>query len=37
MNLFVYALAKCFYMYLNKKRDKEWNAMTEEVSKHAPY
>ena len=31
MNLCIYALAKLFYIYINKKREKEWNAMTEEV------
>lgn len=32
MNICVYLIAKAFYMYLNKSRDKVWNAMTEEVS-----
>lgn len=32
MNICVYLLAKLFYMWCNKKREKEWNAMTEEVS-----
>ncbi|CAH0053637.1 unnamed protein product [Clonostachys solani] len=31
MNICVYIIAKLFYMHLNKKRDKEWNAMTEET------
>lgn len=31
MNMCVYAGGKFFYMWLNKKRDREWNAMTEEV------
>lgn len=32
MNICVYLIAKAFYMWCNKKREKEWNAMTEEVS-----
>ncbi|GKT76622.1 major facilitator superfamily transporter [Colletotrichum tofieldiae] len=32
MNICVYLIAKLFYMWCNKKREKEWNAMTEEVS-----
>ncbi|KAL0783532.1 hypothetical protein CaCOL14_001438 [Colletotrichum acutatum] len=30
MNICVYLIAKAFYMWCNKKREKEWNAMTEE-------
>lgn len=29
-NLLVYAGARYFYKWLNAKRDKEWNAMSEE-------
>lgn len=32
MNICVYGAAKAFYSFLNHKREKEWNAMTEEVS-----
>lgn len=32
MNICIYLLAKLFYMWCNRKREKEWNAMTEEVS-----
>ncbi|WQF82367.1 Putative major facilitator superfamily, MFS transporter superfamily [Colletotrichum destructivum] len=34
MNICVYLLAKLFYMWCNKKREKEWNAMTEEQQIH---
>lgn len=37
MNICVYIIAKLFYMHLNKKRDKEWNAMTEEVRSYSNY
>lgn len=35
MNICVYMIAKGFYMWKNKTRDKEWAAMTEEVSRSA--
>ncbi|WYZ37084.1 hypothetical protein EsH8_II_000590 [Colletotrichum jinshuiense] len=35
MNIFVYLIAKLFYMWCNKKREKEWSAMTEEASHNA--
>ncbi|KAK1658892.1 major facilitator superfamily transporter [Colletotrichum godetiae] len=34
MNICVYLIAKVFYMWCNKKREKEWNAMTEEEKIH---
>ncbi|KAF4776708.1 major facilitator superfamily transporter [Colletotrichum scovillei] len=34
MNICVYLIAKAFYMWCNKKREKEWNAMTEEERIH---
>lgn len=34
MNICVYMIAKVFYMYLNRKREREWNAMTEEQRLH---
>ncbi|KAJ0165682.1 putative transporter [Colletotrichum tanaceti] len=34
MNICVYLIAKLFYMWCNKKREKEWNAMTEEQQIH---
>ncbi|KZL84301.1 major facilitator superfamily transporter [Colletotrichum incanum] len=34
MNICVYLIAKLFYMWCNKKREKEWNAMTEEERVH---
>ncbi|EFQ35144.1 major facilitator superfamily transporter [Colletotrichum graminicola] len=34
MNICVYLIAKLFYMRCNKKREKEWNAMTEEARVH---
>ncbi|KAK6225442.1 major facilitator superfamily transporter [Colletotrichum tabaci] len=34
MNICVYLLAKLFYMWCNKKREKEWNAMTGEQQIH---
>lgn len=36
MNICVYAFAKLFYVHLNKKREKTWNAMTEDVSPNIP-
>jgi hypothetical protein len=37
MNICVYGLAKVFYMWMNKTREREWNAMTEEVSRAYRY
>ncbi|KAK1958870.1 major facilitator superfamily transporter [Colletotrichum sublineola] len=34
MNICIYLIAKMFYMWCNKKREKEWNAMTEEERVH---
>ncbi|KAL2883493.1 hypothetical protein SGCOL_001176 [Colletotrichum sp. CLE4] len=34
MNICVYLIAKVFYMWCNKKREKEWKAMTEEEKIH---
>ncbi|KAK1534977.1 major facilitator superfamily transporter [Colletotrichum costaricense] len=34
MNICVYLIAKAFYMWCNNKREKEWNAMTEEERIH---
>ncbi|KAK0376120.1 major facilitator superfamily transporter [Colletotrichum limetticola] len=34
MNICVYLIAKVFYMWCNNKREKEWNAMTEEERIH---
>ncbi|KAK2011836.1 major facilitator superfamily transporter [Colletotrichum eremochloae] len=34
MNICIYLIAKLFYMWCNKKREKEWNAMTEEERVH---
>lgn len=30
-NIVIYALVKLYYIWRNKKRDKEWNAMSREV------
>ncbi|UQC75403.1 major facilitator superfamily transporter [Colletotrichum lupini] len=34
MNICVYLIAKALYMWCNNKREKEWNAMTEEERIH---
>lgn len=34
MNICVYGISKVFYLWLNRKRDREWNAMTEEERLH---
>ncbi|KAM5353492.1 hypothetical protein ACJ41O_000142 [Fusarium nematophilum] len=34
MNICIYLLAKLFYIWCNKKREKEWTAMTEEERMH---
>lgn len=30
-NIVIYALAKLYYIWRNKQRDRDWNAMTKEV------
>ncbi|KAK2027468.1 major facilitator superfamily transporter [Colletotrichum zoysiae] len=34
MNIYVYVIAKLFYIWCNKKREKEWSSMTEEERVH---